>query len=96
MRRSWRTMSGLALILASASILLSAYLFQRVQTERTRSLVTTCLRDSAQSSAIIGFLSELGSRPQTVAKAREFFPVLTEKECRSRAERLVGPPPAKR
>lgn len=88
-------MSGLALVLAAASILLSSWLFTRIQTQRTESLVRACLRDSDQSRAIIAFLDELGSKPATVDKARGFFPVLTIDECEARAEESVGPPPGK-
>jgi hypothetical protein len=95
-RRSWRVMSAFALLLASASILLSAWLFTRVQNERSTSVVTACVRDSNQSRAIIAFLDELGSRPKTLDKAREFFPVLSREQCEKRARSLVGPPPAKR
>ena len=96
MRRSWRVMSAFALVLAAASLLWSAWLFTRVQHERTASLVRACQRDSAQSMAIIEFLDELGSRPQTLNKAREFFPVLTREQCEQRAREAVGPPPARR
>jgi hypothetical protein len=96
MRRSWRVMSALALVLAAGSILFTAYLFTRVQNERTRSVVTSCLRDSAKNEAIIAFLEELEARPSTLTKAREFFPVLTERACEQRARVLVRPPPAHR
>lgn len=96
MRRSWRITAACALILAAASILFSAYLFTRVQDERTKTIVGACQRDSAQSEAIIQFLVELGSRPSTVRKARAFFPVLSPEQCEERGQRLVGPPPVKR
>lgn len=95
-RRAWRTMSALAMLLAAASMLLSAWLFTRVQDERTNSLVSACMRESSRSAATIEFLNELGSRPATLEKARTFFPVLTREQCEARARLSVGPPPAKK
>jgi hypothetical protein len=89
-RRSWRVMSALALVLAAGSMFLSARLFAQVQQERERSVVAGCLRDSAQSAAIIQFLGDVGSRKETLALARVLFPVLTEEQCRARGRDSVG------
>jgi DNA-binding transcriptional regulator YbjK len=92
MTRPWRVIAGLALILAASSVLLTAILFTKIQTERIRSLTSSCMRDSRQSAAIIGFLADVS--PRTVDKARRFFPVYSQAECRRQADQLVGPPPA--
>lgn len=96
MRRSLRILNALALLLAATSILLSAYLYTRIQNERSRALVVLCEQNSAQSAAIIAFLRHLDSRRSTVQEARKFFPVLTQNECENRSFDLVGPPPVKR
>jgi hypothetical protein len=96
MRRSWRIMSACALILAAASMLLSSYLFTRIQDERTQTIVGACLRDSDQSRAIIAFLIDVHARPSTIKSSKSFFPVLTREQCEQRGRNLVGPPPVKR
>jgi hypothetical protein len=93
MTRPWRIIAGLALILAASSVLLTAVLVRRIQTERVRSLTVSCERDSAQSEAIIGFLADVS--PGTVEEGRKRFPVYSPAECHAQADRLVGPPPAK-
>lgn len=92
-RSSWRVVSAAALLLASLSILVSAFLFTRIQNERTYALTQTCLRESDRSSATIAFLRDLGVRPMTLAKARERFPVLSVAQCEQRAQGLVKSPP---
>jgi hypothetical protein len=93
MTRPWRVIAGLALILAASSVLLTAVLVRRIQTERVRSLTVSCERDSRQSAAIIGFLADVS--PGTVDEARRYFPVYSHAECHRQADLLVGPPPAK-
>jgi hypothetical protein len=89
-------MSGVALVLAAASILFSAYLYTRIQNERSHALVVLCERNSAQSAAIIAFLAHLNTRRSTLRDARKYFPVFTHRQCSSRSIDLVGPPPVKR
>jgi hypothetical protein len=90
--RPWRVIAGLALILAASSVLLTAVLFTKIQSERIRSLTTSCMRDSRQSEAIIGFLADVS--PRNVVAARRFFPVYSQADCHRQADQLVGPPPA--
>jgi hypothetical protein len=93
MTRPWRIIAGLALILAASSVLLTAVLVRRIQTERVRSLTVSCLRDSAQSAANLKFLAAVS--PQIVDEARRYYHVYSPAECHRQADRLVGPPPAK-
>ena len=92
-RRAWRVMSACALLLAAASILFSAFLFTRVQDERTRSLVRACVRDSTQNQGTLDFLAALDVREETLERARRFYPVLSVRQCEERARKAVGPPP---
>jgi hypothetical protein len=79
MTRPWRIIAGLALILAASSVLLTAVLVRRIQTERVRSLTVSCLRDSAQSAANLKFLAAVS--PQIVDEARRYYHVYSPAEC---------------
>lgn len=55
----WRPVVALALILASASILLSAWLFTRIQGERARNVRASCEQTNARNQNTIAELDRL-------------------------------------
>lgn len=59
MRRSWRVTAALALLLASASILLSAWLYAKIQDERERTIRTSCVATNERHDRTIATLNQL-------------------------------------
>ena len=97
-RRRFRLLVMASLILASFSVLLSAWLFVRVtdtvdqvNVERSRNATEGCVRAAQQSTAIIDFIDGLGASPETLAAARVSFPSPSRAECELRSGRTVNP-----
>lgn len=64
MRRSWRLLAAVALLLAAGSFLFSAYLYTRIQAERSHNIVSNCRDVNDRHDATIRKLDELvASRP---------------------------------
>jgi len=82
MRRSWRVMSAVALVLSAASILLSVYLFDRVQANRLETVVTLCQEEDKTRAEIRRVLR------RNAQSVRGF----EDRNCRAYARQVVDPP----
>lgn len=70
MRRSWRVMSALAMLVAATSILLSTVLFVRIQGERERAIRSTCEGTNERHKAAVRTLDELIAKAPPSRRAR--------------------------
>ena len=52
-----------------------ARLTRQINAQRRESLVIACRKDRAKNRAIIGYLADLGARPDALLRARRFFPI---------------------
>lgn len=103
MRRSWRFMSAGALVLAAASILLSAYLFTRIQAERENSIRAACQETNRRYDKTVGRLDKLiaqapPGRREQAKKNRDgtvglIDGLVPKRDCNAVVDRSVSPPP---
>jgi len=85
-------MAAAGCVLAALSILISVYLFTKIQDSRRVSLTEICNQQSVQNQKIIDYLASLGARPESIRRAAEFFPVQTREQCSARAHYRVDHP----
>ena len=99
-------MSAFALVLAAASILLSAYLYTRIQDERIRSISRSCEETNQRYDKAIETLDVLIARAPAERKQRArdgragtvllIDALVPKRDCAALVERSVGSPPAKK
>jgi hypothetical protein len=104
-RRSWRVMSALALLMAAASILFSAWLFNRVQEERANATRTACQgtndRQDETKARLDELIFQLPPARRARAEAGQRGTVLLiealapKRDCEALVERSVGSPAAR-
>lgn len=92
MRRSWRIMAALGLLVAAGSIFMSAWLFTRVQQERERSIRASCTETNARHDDALVKLDRL-----LLARLEgPVSPALTPAVVQRRLRRALDPLPAAR
>jgi hypothetical protein len=102
-RRSWRFMSACALLLAAASILMSAFLYTRIQGERERTIRANCQETNRRYDKAITTLDRLIAEapPERRTRAREgragtvllIDALVPKRDCMAVVKRSVGSPP---
>lgn len=97
-----RLVPNLALILAAGSVLLSAWLFTRIQDERERSIRTSCQETNRRYDKAIERLDRLIAQAPADRKARAkqnragtvslIDALVPKRDCDALVGRSVGPP----